>query len=365
MSKIRIFQFTPTLKRGDGVGNDVLAIHNFLRKEKNINTCIYYEFCAEKFDSNMAKNITRNKVPSTDEDILLIHVSIEWKYNEYICSLPGRKIFIYHNITPPKFFEEYNNIAYNASARGIEQVKKLKDAPEYCLAVSQFNKDDLISYGYKCPIDILPIIIPFDDYRQSPDEETLKHYDDGKTNILFVGRIAPNKKQEDVILAFHYYQKYYNPDSRLILLGSYDKGDRYYNKLVSFVEELGVKDVAFTCHLPFKQVIATFKSADLFVCMSEHEGFCIPLIEAMFFEIPIIAYDSTAIKDTLGNGGILMSEKNPLEVAGMMNYLMNHKEIIDTLRENQKKILADMEYEKIAGRLWDYLTKFEPGLNEK
>ena len=85
----------------------------------------------------------------------------------------------------------------------------------------------------------------------------------------------------------------------------------------------------------------------------------------MFFEIPIIAYDSTAIKDTLGNGGILMSEKNPLEVAGMMNYLMNHKEIIDTLRENQKKILADMEYEEIAGRLWDYLTKFEPGLNEK
>ncbi len=361
MRNIRIFQFTPALKHGDGVGNDVFAIHDFLTKEKKIDSKIIYEFGAEEFDPQMAKNIRNVPYPNED-DILLIHLSTAWNYNEFVCNLPGRKVFVYHNITPSKFFEEYSTFAYDLCENGIEQIKELKKYPEYCLADSRFNKEDLISYGYTCPIDVLPIIIPFEDYQKPADEETIKELKDGLTNILFVGRIAPNKKQEDIILSFYHYQKNYNPNSRLILLGAYDEGDGYYQRLTEFVKELGVKNVNFTSHISFDKVLAIYRSADLFLCLSEHEGFCIPIIEAMMFETPIIAYDSTAVKDTLGDGGILLKDKNPLEVAGMMDYLLNHKELTDELKNKQKLKLEEMKYERITAKLWEYLTKFEPRL---
>ncbi|MBP5493825.1 MAG: glycosyltransferase family 4 protein [Lachnospiraceae bacterium] len=361
MSNIRIFQYTHFLKTGDGVGNDVLAIHKFLTEQKKIDARIFYGVTAERFNSGKIKSID-HAVETKDDDILMIHVSTEWDYMDTLCELKGRKIFVYHNITPPEFFEDYSFHVYENCKKGLEELKRCKDKADYCLADSEFNKSDLVKYGYECPIDVLPIIIPFDDYKQPVDEAFASELSDGKTNILFVGRIAPNKKQEDIILSFYHYKKYYNPDSRLILLGGYDENDKYYQKLLKYIEEIGVEDVRLTSHIPFKQVLAIFKSAHLFLCLSEHEGFCIPLLEAMSFEIPIIAYDSTAVKDTLGGGGILIKEKNPLEIAGLMDYVLKHEDIVSTIKERQKERLEEMKYENVTGKLWDYLTKFEPGL---
>ena len=248
---------------------------------------------------------------------------------------------------------------------GIDQVKSMKDIPDYCLADSEFNKNDLISYGYKCPIDVLPIIIPFEDYDKNPNEDTLKRLDDGMTNILFVGRICPNKKQEDIIRAFSYYKKYYNPTSRLILLGGYDDNDLYYKSLVKYIDELKVENVEFTRHVSFDCVIATLKSADVFVCLSEHEGFCIPLLEAMHFEIPIVAYNSTAVTLTMGKGGMLLNDKDPLTVAGAIDCVVKNAELREEIKEDQREHLKDYSYDAISEKLWKYLTAFEPALERK
>lgn len=354
---LRVFQFTSTLRRGDGVGNDVLAIHNYL-KEKNIETRIYYESVIGTFSKDDARNINQLP-PFRERDILLIHVAFAWDFIEKLIEFPGRKVFVYHNITPPEFFAPFDEGSAKACQLGLDMVKRLKDAPDYCLADSEFNKNDLISYGYKCPIDVLPIMIPFEDYDKDADEKTLEELNDGMTNILFVGRIAPNKKQEDIISAFACYQKNFNSNSRLILLGGYEESDLYYRSLSKYVEELGVKNVQFTTHIPFSQVIATIKSAHAFVCLSEHEGFCIPLLEAMHFEIPIVAYKSTAVEETLGAGGILIDKKDPATVACAMDMIVNDKELRKTISENQRKRLEDFTYDRITQRLWDWLVKYD------
>ena len=361
--EVRIFQLVPSLRRGDGVGNDVLAIHNFLKNTKKIKTRIFYESCGGTFSKDDARSI--NELPVLrDSDIIILHIAIYWTFNEKIKDLRGRKIFVYHNITPAEFFAPYNKISADACQMGIDQVKSMKDIPDYCLADSEFNKNDLISYGYKCPIDVLPIIIPFEDYDKNPNEDTLKRLDDGMTNILFVGRICPNKKQEDIIRAFSYYKKFYNPSSRLILLGGYDDNDLYYKSLVKYIDELKVENVEFTRHVSFDCVIATLKSADVFVCLSEHEGFCIPLLEAMHFEIPIVAYNSTAVTLTMGKGGVLLTDKDPLTVAGAIDCVVNNEELREEIKENQREHLKDYSYDAISAKLWKYLTAFEPKLEK-
>ncbi len=361
-NEIRVYQFTSTLRKGDGVGNDVLAIHNYLR-ERKVKTCVFYESVVGEFSKEDARSI--NELPLLcEKDILLIHVAFAWDYLETLKEMTGRKIFVYHNITPPEFFAPYDTESADACKMGLEQVKRLKDIPIYCLADSEFNKNDLVSYGYECPMDVLPIIIPFEDYDKNADEETIKKLNDGKTNILFVGRIAPNKKQEDIIRAFSYYQKKYNQNSRLVLLGGYNENDLYYQSLKKYVEELEVENVSFTRHIPFSQVIATFKSADAFVCLSEHEGFCIPLLEAMHFEIPIVAYNNTAVGETLGSGGILIEKKDSATVAAAIDEIVENEELKKSIRENQKKRLEAFSYEKITQKLWDFLVKLEPKISE-
>ena len=127
----------------------------------------------------------------------------------------------------------------------------------------------------------------------------MKLYDDDYVNILFTGRVVPNKKQEDVIEAFYYYKRFIQPKSRLILVGSFAGIDKYHDQLEAYVNKLGLEDVIFTGQIKFDEILAYYQLADLFLCMSEHEGFCVPIVEAMYFNVPVIARDTSAIAWTL------------------------------------------------------------------
>ena len=353
---MRIIQITPTLAYGDGVGNDVLAIHRYLNSIAKISAYVYCQNLDERIKDKRICRVSR--LPKTkDNDLILYHLSTGTEFNQIIPSMKGKKIIIYHNITPPEFFDRYSPQSAQLCKKGIEETQALAYVPDRCIADSEFNKQDLISYGYQCPIDVLPIIIPFDDYKKSYDEKLYQRYNDGKTNILFTGRIAPNKKQEDIILAFYYYQKYYNKDSRLILVGKTEGMEAYHQRLKEFIRQMGVQNVEFTEHISFDGILACYQVSDLFLCMSEHEGFCIPIIEAMVFGLPIIAYDCAAVPDTLGDGGILLKEKNPIETAALINYTLTHQELIEQMTEKQKKILDKLQYDKITRQLLGIINK--------
>ncbi len=324
--RVRIFQVLPTLAYGDGVGNDTLAMDTILKKH-GYRTKIYAENIDGRISKGIAKQMERMPQPES-QDVILYHLSTGSELNDRLTEWNCRKIIVYHNITPPHFFREYSSRSMDLCRRGRESLRMLCDVPDYCLADSLYNKQELQDMGYSCPVDVLPILIPFADYRQKPGREVMERYDgDGYTNILFTGRISPNKKQEDIIESFAYYQRYYQRKSRLFLVGSYQGMEIYRNRLERYAERLGAENVIFTGHIPFRDILAYYRLADLFLCLSEHEGFCIPLVEAMIFQLPIIAYDSTGVTETLGDGGILIKQKNPLEIAGMIDYVLCHPEV--------------------------------------
>lgn len=339
--KTRVVQVLPNLSYGDGVGNDVHAIDRLLKKS-GYNTHIYAEHVGKRVDKKIVSPV--RKMPKLNhDDVILYHLSTGCSLNYRLAGYPGKKVIRYHNVTPPKFFSLYDSRNAVGCREGLQGMRVLRDVADYCLADSAYNKQDLVNAGYKCKIDVVPILIPFEDYRQEPDPSTLTKYSDGMTNILFTGRIVPNKKQEDVIQAFAYYQKYYNKHSRLLLVGSQTNAAVYYDSLQEYVKRLGVENVVFTGHIPFSEILACYKAADLFLCMSEHEGFCIPLIEAMLFEIPIVAYQCTGVEDTLGGNGFPLYNKNPMETAGIMKYILTHKELEARLVKEQNVRLCDFD----------------------
>lgn len=353
---MRVIQVLTTLSFGDAVGNDTMALKGAI-ENMGFKTAIYAENIDSRLPKHTAEHIEKLKITDSS-DIMIYHKStgtdLSFKLDKYKC----RKIMIYHNITPPDFFRPYNSSACSLTEYGLEGARYLSDKVDYCLAVSSFNRSNLIDMGYKCPIDIRPILIPFDDYKKAPDEKIVKTYsDDGYVNIVFVGRIAPNKKHENLIRAFYQYKKI-NPKSRLILVGSYSGMENYYERLVKYTNALGLEDVIFTGHIKFNEILAYYHIADVFLCMSEHEGFCVPLVEAMFFDVPIIAYNTSAIGDTLGGSGILLEDNDPLFTAMMIDKLVNNSSLRESVLEKQRKRLEDFQYEKIRSMFEGYLRNF-------
>lgn len=353
---MRIIQVLPTIAYGDAIGNDTIALKQAI-ESLGYETAIYAERVAEPLKNKTAFFIS-DMPRLNDDDIIIYHLSTGSDLNFKVTEFSGRKMVIYHNVTPPHFFVNNDYVAYKLTKWGLDGVKYLADKVEYCLADSEFNKKELQAAGYKCPIDVLPILIPFEDYQKQPAHRIVDLYDDGKTNIIFTGRIAPNKKQEDVISAFYHYKKYFDPDARLFLVGSYNNKDVYYRRLIKYVEQLELKDVYFTGHIKFDEILAYYTIADVFLCMSEHEGFCVPLAEAMFFNIPIIAYNCTAIPWTLGGSGILLKEKDPLVTAKMIHMVLSDEELREKVLHNQRIRLEDFQYYRIKQQFEEYLCQF-------
>lgn len=365
---MKIIQISTTVQYGDGVGNDILALHNAIIK-MGYKTAIY----AENIDERINKHTKARKLIShisnmpklNDNDIVLYHLSIGTRLNYEIKKMEGRKVIIYHNITPPDFFCNYSRKTYRACIDGMNGMRYLSDTAEYCLADSEFNKKELIAAGYKCKIDVLPILIPFNDYKRKPNQQIIDEYsNDDYTNLLFVGRIAPNKKQEDIIRAFYQYHNKYNSKSRLFLVGSYQHMQSYYQRLLDYVEELELSDVYFIGHVNFDEILAYYRIADLFLCMSEHEGFCIPLVEAMFFNIPILAYDSSAVGSTLGGSGFLTKTKNPLVNAALINRILIDEKLRIKLIENEKERLRNFDNAIIEKKFEECMKTFIGEKNE-
>lgn len=355
---MKIIQLLPTLSYGDAVGNDTIAIKNLL-KEIGYDTKIY----AENIDSRLPKGTVENisKIPEIgDEDVIIYHGSTGTDLNKLLHTLNSRKIMIYHNITPPYFFEPYSLEAKNLTEYGINGISDLNSVIDYCIADSEFNKNDLIKMGYKCTIDVCPILIPFSDYEKKPSEKILNTYkNDGYINILFVGRVAPNKCHEDILRSFACYNKCFNLKSRLIFVGSWNGMEKYYEKLCEYAGILDINEnVLFTGHIKFDEILSWYNLADVFLCMSEHEGFCVPLVEAMYFNVPIIAYNSSAIPETLGGAGVLIETKEPDKIAWEINKVVKDYEYRNNIISMQKKRLEYFSYKSVSEIMKEKLIKF-------
>lgn len=353
---MKIVQLLTTIAYGDAIGNDTLAIRDFIQ-EKGYETAIYAEGIDARLPAGTA--LPWDRMPTLErDDILLYHASTGTPLNTALLSYGGKKVMIYHNVTPPRFFSGYAPTAQDNCRWGELQISYIARYVDSCIADSEYNKQQLIAMGCQCPIDVCPILIPFEDYEKAPDEKLLQKYrGDGWTNLLFVGRIAPNKCQQDVIRAFYVYQKRYNPKSRLFLVGN-GTGEKYQQQLADYAQQLGIADkVIFPGHIKFNAILAYYHLADIFICMSEHEGFCVPIVEAMHFRKPIVAYASTAIPETLGRGGLLLDSKDPELAAGAINRVLEDSNLKKYLLSRQEEELKRFQYEAVKERFWECMQK--------
>jgi len=212
------------------------------------------------------------------EDIALLHLSIGSPANDLFQVLPCRRVLLYHNITPSSFFRLINQSTAANLELGRRQACALSGAAHIVLADSAFNAAELREMGYG-GVSVFPLALELESLdRTSPG--MLRALADGRTNVLFVGRGAPNKKIEDVITAFAFFQRFVDPDARLVHAGSYAGTERYAAYVRAAAREAGIGNVLFTGSIPQEELNACYAAASVFVCMSEHEGFCIPLLEA-------------------------------------------------------------------------------------
>ncbi len=351
---MRVLQLMPTIAMGDAVSNDAIAVGKVL-KAMGYDTGIYAENIDNRLPTGTVKHIS--KLPRlSSADTILYHLSTGSQLSFQISDLRCRKGIIYHNITPSYFFRPYNGELEELLDYGRKGAAYLADKADFCIADSEYNKRELQDLGYKCDITVRPILIPFTDYSQKPDDAVMKHYDnDGFVNFLFVGRVAPNKKHEDVIRFFYNYQKHCNPKSRLIFVGSWQGTELYYRRLQRYIQALELKNVLFAGHVSFSQLIAYYQVADMFVCMSEHEGFCVPLVEAMYFGVPIMAYNSSAVPYTLGGTGILLKDKDPMVAALTAHRILNDSVLKREIVSQQRRRQQDFAYNTVKKQLEDQL----------
>jgi len=337
---MEVHQILPALSYGDAVSNDVIEIHRFL-SERGYPSKIFAKYIHPKV-SGFAQQLSEYK--GSPHNIVMYHFALAGEdVIEYVKQLPDIKVLIYHNVTPPDFFKGYDEELQFLCDQGLKELKGLCNDFMLAIGVSEYNRLCLEHVGFK-NTDVVPIMLDLDDFGEDIAPENLERaYNDCTINILFVGRISPNKKHEDIIKIFYYYHHYINSNSKLYLVGNKQIG-AYYSFLERQILQLGLSDsVIFTGMVSETGLVRYYQIAHVFLCMSEHEGFCVPLLEAMYFRIPIIAYNSTAIPWTFGDAGVLVNRKDHLEIAELINVLIEDSDIRNRIIEQQVERLKDFD----------------------
>jgi glycosyltransferase involved in cell wall biosynthesis len=293
-------------------------------------------------------------------DLLVVHYSQASALIEYVRTLEVPVLLVYHNITPPRFFVGVNPALEQATAQGRTQLPRLRDQSVAAIAVSDFNRRDLEKVGY-AQIHKIPVIVPETLSQVTPDPQLLASLENG-VNLLCVGRVAPNKRFEDVIKTLFYYRQI-EPCARLFLVGSTANTRPYAAWLRDFVAWLGLEEaVTFTGHVSDAALAAYYRGADAFVYMSEHEGFGIPLVESMRFGVPVIAYAAAAVPETLGGAGVLVTEKRFPVIAELLHVIQSDAQVRGRLIARQHARARDFAPEQVLHQFRALLDEIAPQL---
>lgn len=334
---VRIAILTPSITTGDAVSNDVVGMYQVLRQSGR-NVRIFAEGWTPKNPRVWPAPQVEGFLKKSS-DILIYHYSRGWDPGlDLLRRLSCRKVIKYHNVTPPEFFVKYNTDFAAMCAAGRQQLNPVaRSGCDAYLSASAYNMRELLEAGASESKSF--VVPPFHHIDRldsiEPDKKLLNEYGDGKTNICMVGRVSPNKGHPALIEAFAAYHHDYNPNSRLIIVGKEElRLGRYSALLREMARRLKLeRDVVFTGEVSDQALKAYYLAAHVFLITSEHEGFCVPLVEAMAMKIPIVAYSSTAIPETVGTAGLVWEERNPYLLAESINSIMSDKSVGKTLSE--------------------------------
>ena len=343
-----VHQVLATLGYGDAIGHEVLGIQRALR-QAGYRSDIFVE-TADRRVELLTRDYRELVDASHIDNLILHHFSIGSKASRTAYALPDRMALIYHNITPPEYFVGVHRTLARQCFRGRRELRAYVDRCDVALGDSEFNRQDLETLGFPRTA-VLPVVPDFSHLDFPPNRFVADQFDDEWTNILFVGRVIANKKIDDLIRYFHAYKTRFNARSRLLIVGVFSLFERYMAALNHLVEELGVGDVHFVGHVTDAELVAYYEVADLFLCASEHEGFCVPLMEAFYKEVPVLAFAATAVPATMDGAGVLFAEQDPPYVAALMDGILSNDPLQDEIVTGQLNAVRRMAAKDFAGTL--------------
>jgi L-malate glycosyltransferase len=345
-----VHQVCAGFSRGDAISHEALALREVFRSWG----CGSEIFSEPRWILPALRHEARDAalLPAAcrPDDVALLHLSIGSPVNAVFRELSCRKAILYHNVTPPGYFSWVNPGTARQLGLGREQMCALAGAAEVNLADSRFNAREMEAAGYR-DVRVFPLLLDAARLTEPADPDMVRTFRDGKTNVLFVGRCAPNKKYEDVLAAFAHFQRVEEPESRLILVGSWAGTERYYRLLQPMVRNWGLHDVVFLGTVPQGTLHAAYAVADLFLCLSDHEGFCIPLLEAMAHDVPVLAYAAAAVPETMDGAGVLVARKAYPEIAAWMGRLCRDRALRGAVLAGQRARVSRYFARDLAGDL--------------
>ncbi|MEK6629684.1 MAG: glycosyltransferase [Acidobacteriota bacterium] len=346
-----INQWVPAAHRGDAIGDSARRVRDVLREMGHQS-----DIFALTIDDDMKDEVT----PFADRtarqgEVTILHFAVPSPMTEAFASLRGGRVLQYHNITPAHFFAPYDPGVFRLASLGRRELASLAGRVDLALGDSAYNRQELDELGF-CDTGVFPIAVDVNRIRSAPRHPALEHMlTDGLTNFLFVGRVVPNKKLEDIIRLAEHYKRYVDAYYRFIFVGRYDGIPRYYYMLRALVAELGwLPDrFLFTGPVPDDELGVYYRASSVYISMSEHEGFCVPLLEAMAADLPVLAYASTAVPDTLGGAGVQFAPKDFEQAAELLGVLAFDDGVRASVIDGQRRRLNHF----LGGRIEDDLRQ--------
>jgi glycosyltransferase involved in cell wall biosynthesis len=351
----RVFQFHDGAALGDAVTNSMFYVKDLLA-----DYAIPCRIFTEHRDDRLADQIGLiwDFDPSPD-DVLLIHHSMGHDIMPLLEALPCKKLLIYHNITPARFFERGSHTRRYVSI-GLGALDKFRTFVDGAIGVSEFNAAELRQRGFDSPATI-PVLRDYGTLQNRDFNVELQHFNAPRYQLLFVGRVSPHKGQSGLIEFMRQYADAFEHPVYLTLVGSFDPNDPYAKTLLRSIEDAGLESrIELAGHVSEADLYGHYRAADAFVCMSEHEGFGVPLLEAMAFDVPVLAYNSGALAETLGGAGILLDSTAPPDWANRLSRLFSDGDHRRQLLRSQRRRLAAFDRSRVGAALIEFLTPFLP-----
>lgn len=333
---MKVIQLLPSVGTGIPADHDAFSIHRILR-DMGFQSAVYGERLSRRLPEGLALPV--QKLPKiAPEDVLIYHKSPGSYLTISPERFPCRKMMIFHGEIPPRFWKQYDSRRHDAAEQSMRELCSMADQMDFCMADTAYHQGVLRELNYRCPIVVRPLMIPFSDYAKAPDSRVMAKYEGSSTvRILTAGEITPNQQIEDVLQVFSCYQRYCQPDSKLLIVGGCAGNETYFRQLKRYAAALELEQVVFTGRTTFAEEMAYYRSANVFLSMGQPEELSLPLVKAMYFGVPAAVRQAGAAADTLGGSGLLLPGSDPAEAALAIDRMMRQPALRREILAGQRK----------------------------
>lgn len=344
-----INQWVPAAHKGDAIGDSARRVRTLLR-DMGHRSEVYALTIDDELQGDVRAFGDRS---ATSGDVTIFHYALPSPMTAAFASLPSGRVLQYHNVTPARYFAPYDPALFRLASLGREELGTLASRADLALGDSDYNRRELDAMGFE-RTGVFPIAVDTERITRLVHRPALESIlDDGLVNFLFVGRIAPNKKIEDHIRLAEIYKRHVDAYYRFIFVGRYDVVPRYYSMIRALMSDFRLLNdrFIFTGPIPDEELAIYYRHAAVYISLSEHEGFCVPLVEAMAADLPVLAYSAAAVPDTLGGAGVQFAPKDLEYAAELLGSLAFDDDLRADVIAGQRRRLADFGDARITREL--------------